>query len=155
MQYAETVRPYAAETKAPELPVSRRRATDLQRSQSALMRQLQAYRSEYQQVMEAAREPHPEAEAGRHHRGRAGGVGPMRITIAVRGHFRNTSALGKDEMTVTIPDSGGLHIRDLLETLNLLEEEVGQVTVNGRPGRLGEGVRHRMRLEFFPRERSK
>jgi len=55
MQYAETVRPYAAETKAPELPVSRRRATDLQRSQSALMRQLQAYRSEYQQVMEAAR----------------------------------------------------------------------------------------------------
>jgi hypothetical protein len=79
----------------------------------------------------------------------------MRITIAVRGHFRNTSALGKDEMTVTIPDTGSLHIRDLLETLNILEEEVGRITVNGRPGRLTEGLRHRARLEFFPRERSR
>jgi isoaspartyl peptidase/L-asparaginase-like protein (Ntn-hydrolase superfamily) len=55
VEYVESVRPYVTETQAPELPLIRRRATDLQRSQFALMRQLQAYRGEYQQVMETAR----------------------------------------------------------------------------------------------------
>ncbi|MGD0110986.1 MAG: hypothetical protein ABSD48_03920 [Armatimonadota bacterium] len=77
----------------------------------------------------------------------------MRITIAVHGHFRQTSAIGNDEMTFTLPDADGLRIRDLLETLNIVEEEIKQVRYNGRPGRLDEAVRHRARLEFVPRER--
>jgi hypothetical protein len=56
-------------------------------------------------------------------------------------------------MSVTLPDADGLRIRDLLETLNIVEEEIRQVTYNGRPGRMDEQVRHRARLEFFPRER--
>jgi hypothetical protein len=75
----------------------------------------------------------------------------MRITIAVHGHFRQTSAVGNEEMTVTLPDAGGLRIRDLLETLNIVEEEIRQITINGRPARLDESVRHRTKLEFYPR----
>ena len=77
----------------------------------------------------------------------------MRITIAVHGHFKSTSAVGNDEMTFALPDADGLRIRDLLETLNIVEEEIKRVTYNGRAGRLDEAVRHRARLEFFPRER--
>jgi len=79
----------------------------------------------------------------------------MRITIAVHGHFKQTSAVGNDEVTFTLPDADGLRIRDLLETLNIVEEEIRQVTYNGRSGRLDEAVRHRARLAFFPRERSR
>ncbi len=78
----------------------------------------------------------------------------MRITVSVHGHFRSTSSIGQDEMSFTLPDGGGLRVRDLLETLNIVEEEIRQITLNGRSGRLDEPVRHRMRLEFFPRERS-
>lgn len=56
-------------------------------------------------------------------------------------------------MSFTLPDGGGMRVRDLLETLNIIEEEIRQITLNGRNGRLDEQVRHRMRLEFFPRER--
>jgi hypothetical protein len=77
----------------------------------------------------------------------------MRITVAVHGHFRSTSSIGQDEMSFTLPDGGGLRVRDLLDTLNIIEEEIRQIILNGRSGRLDEPVRHRMRLEFFPRER--
>jgi hypothetical protein len=77
----------------------------------------------------------------------------MRITVAVHGHFRSTSSIGQDEMSFTLPDGGGLRVRDLLDTLNIIEEEIKQITLNGRNGRLDEPVRHRMRLELFPRER--
>ncbi len=76
----------------------------------------------------------------------------MRITVSVHGHFRSTSSIGQDEMSFTLPDGGGLRVRDLLDTLNIIEEEIRQITLNGRSGRLDEPVRHRMRLEFFPRE---
>jgi hypothetical protein len=79
----------------------------------------------------------------------------MRITIAVHGHLRETSAVGQDEMTFTLPDADGLRVRDLLETLNIIEEEIRQLTCNGRHGRLDEAVRHRMKIEFFPRESAK
>jgi hypothetical protein len=79
----------------------------------------------------------------------------MRITIAVHGHFKQTSAIGNDEMTFTLPDADGLRIRDLLETLNIVDEEIGKIAYNGRSGRLDEAVRHRARLEFYPRERSR
>ena len=75
----------------------------------------------------------------------------MRITIAVHGHFCQTSAVGNEEMTVTLPDAGGLRIRDLLETLNIVEEEIRQITISGRPARLDESVRHRTKVEFYPR----
>jgi len=77
----------------------------------------------------------------------------MRITIAVHGHFKSTSAVGNDEITFALPDADGLRVRDLLEALNIVEEEIRQVSYNGRPGRLDEAVRHRARLEFFPRDR--
>jgi hypothetical protein len=76
----------------------------------------------------------------------------MRITVAVHGHFKNTSSIGQDEMTFSVPDSG-MRVRDLLESLNIVEEEIRQIVLNGRPGRLDEPVRHRVRIEFFPRER--
>ncbi len=79
----------------------------------------------------------------------------MRITIAVHGHFRSTSSIGQDEMTFTLPDGGGLRVRDLLDSLNIIEEEIRQIVLNGRPGRLDEPVRHRIRIEFFPRDRSR
>jgi len=55
IEYEEQVRRVVTEVEAPELPINRKRATDLQAAQAALMRQLQAYRSEYQSVMESAR----------------------------------------------------------------------------------------------------
>lgn len=79
----------------------------------------------------------------------------MRITVAVHGHFQSTSSIGQAEMSFTLPDGGGLRVRDLLDTLNIVEEEIRQINLNGRSGRLDEQVRHRMRLEFYPRERQR
>ena len=77
----------------------------------------------------------------------------MRITVAVFGHFKSTSSVGQDETTYTFPDGNGMRIRDLLVTINLVEEEIRTVLLNGRPGRLDEPLRHRIRLEFYPKER--
>lgn len=54
-QYEEQVSRYVTETKAPELPVTRKGAAALRSAQTALAQQLQAYRSDYQAVMQAAR----------------------------------------------------------------------------------------------------
>jgi len=77
----------------------------------------------------------------------------MRITIAVHGHFRQTSAVGQDELSVTLPDAGGMRIRDLLETLNIFEEEIKQISLNGKQARLDTKLRGRARLELFPKRR--
>ena len=76
----------------------------------------------------------------------------MRITVAVHGHLQSISSVGQDEVVMTLPDSGALRVRDLLEALNLIEEEIGQVTYNGRRVRLDTNVRHRAKLDFFSRE---
>lgn len=54
-EYVEQVDPHVTQPKAPELDASLETATDLQRAQLALARQLRAYRDEYQDVMDAAR----------------------------------------------------------------------------------------------------
>jgi len=77
----------------------------------------------------------------------------MRISIAVHGHFRHTSAVGQDELSVSLPDAGGMRIRDLLETLNIFEEEIKQISLNGKQARLDTRLRGRARLEFFPKRR--
>ena len=77
----------------------------------------------------------------------------MRITIAVHGHLRHTSSVGQDELTVSLPDAGGMRVRDLLETLNIMEEEIGQVVLNGRRSRLDKTLRGRVTLQFFPKKR--
>ncbi len=77
----------------------------------------------------------------------------MRITVAVHGHFKSTSSVGKEEVSYTFPDGTGMRIRDLLVTLNIIEEEIRTIILNGRNARLDEPVRHRIRLEFYPKER--
>jgi hypothetical protein len=77
----------------------------------------------------------------------------MRVTITVHGHLRHTSSVGNDELTVNLPDAGSLRIRDLLATLNILEEEIKDVQLNGRHARMDSTLRGRVRLEFFPRDR--
>lgn len=54
-EYTRQVAPRIAEAEPPELAVTREKAPDLQRTQFALMCQLRAYRTEYRQVMDAAR----------------------------------------------------------------------------------------------------
>jgi len=76
----------------------------------------------------------------------------MRITVSVHGHFRSTSSVGQEEANFTFPDGTGMRIRDLLITINIIEEEIRQILLNGRPARLDEPVRHRVHLEFFPKE---
>lgn len=76
----------------------------------------------------------------------------MRVTITVHGHLRHTSSVGHDELTVTLPDGGSLRVRDLLGTLNILEEEVKEVNLNGRRARMDTTLRGRAHLEFFPRQ---
>jgi hypothetical protein len=75
----------------------------------------------------------------------------MRITVAVHGHLRDTSSIGQDELTMTLPDANALRIRDLLEPLNIVEEEVGEIIYNGRRVRLDTNIRHRAKVAFFPR----
>ena len=77
----------------------------------------------------------------------------MRITVLVHGHLRETSSVGHDEMTFALPDAGGMRIRDILQTLNIFEEEVREVTHNGRTVRLDKTLQGRVRLEFYPRDR--
>ncbi len=77
----------------------------------------------------------------------------MRVTIAVHGHLRQTSSVGQDELSFTLPDTGGLRVRDLLDTLNIFEEEIKDVTLNGRPARMDSTLRGRARVEFFPKRR--
>jgi isoaspartyl peptidase/L-asparaginase-like protein (Ntn-hydrolase superfamily) len=54
-EYEEHVSRYVTETKAPDLPATPKRALDLRSAQTALVQQLQVYRSDYQAVMQAAR----------------------------------------------------------------------------------------------------
>jgi hypothetical protein len=61
--------------------------------------------------------------------------------------------VGKDELSFVLPDAGGVRIRDLLETLNILEDEVKEVVCNGKPTRLDKALQGRVRLEFFPKQR--
>lgn len=75
----------------------------------------------------------------------------MRITIAVHGHLKRTSAIGTDELTLALPDAGGMRIRDLLETLNIFEEEIKYVELNGKRARIDAGLRGHVRVEFFPK----
>lgn len=77
----------------------------------------------------------------------------MRITVAVHGYFRSTSSVGQEEANYTYPDGSGLRIRDLLDTLNIIEEEIRLIILNGRHARLDEPLRHRIRLDFYPKER--
>ncbi len=76
----------------------------------------------------------------------------MRLTIAVHGHLRETSAIGQDEVTFTLPDAESLRVREILEILNIFEEEVKELTVNGRKGRMDSGLHGRCRLEIFPKD---
>ena len=78
----------------------------------------------------------------------------MRITVAVHGHLRSSSSVGHDEITFMLPDAGGMRVRDLLDTLNILEEEVGVVNLNGRRARMDKTIHGRVRLEFFPKRGS-
>ena len=75
----------------------------------------------------------------------------MRITIAVHGHLCQTSGVGQDELTFTLPDAGGLRVRDILETINVFEEEVKEVMMNGRKARMDTILRGRAVIEFFPK----
>ena len=77
----------------------------------------------------------------------------MRITITVHGHLRHTSTVGQDELTFTLPDASGVRIRDLLETLNIIEEEIKEVTLDGRRVRMDKMLHGRMKIEFFPSRR--
>ena len=77
----------------------------------------------------------------------------MRVTICVHGHLCETSAVGHDELTFTLPDAGGLRIRDLLETLNIFEEEVKEALLDGKRARLDKTLRGRVRVEFFPKRK--
>jgi len=77
----------------------------------------------------------------------------MRVTVSVHGHLRDSSSVGHDEFTFMLPDAGGVRVRDLLDTLNILEEEVGEINMNGRPARMDKTLQGRVRLEFFPKER--
>ena len=77
----------------------------------------------------------------------------MRITVSVHGHLRGTSSVGQEELELTFPDSGGVRIRDLLQDLNVLEEEVRRVTMNGRAVRFDTNMRHRVKIDVYPKER--
>jgi len=77
----------------------------------------------------------------------------MRLTIAVHGHLRDTSAIGQDEVTFTLPDADSLRVREILDILNIFEEEVRELTVNGRKARMDSGLHGRCRLEIFPKDR--
>ncbi len=77
----------------------------------------------------------------------------MRVTIAVHGHLRGTSGVGQDELSFTLPDVGGMRVRDILETINIFEEEVKEVHMNGKKARMDSTLRGRVKLDFFPKGR--
>lgn len=77
----------------------------------------------------------------------------MRITVLMHGHLQSTSSVGQDELELTLPDSGSVRIRDLLQDLNVLEEEVRRVTMNGRAVRFDTNLRHRVQIDVYPKER--
>jgi hypothetical protein len=77
----------------------------------------------------------------------------MRITIAVHGHLRQTSGVGQDELSFMLPDAGGLRVRDILESINVFEEEVKDVLLNGRKARMDSLLRGQVKIELFPKGR--
>jgi hypothetical protein len=54
-EYTEEVDPHVTRPTAPEMAISEGAATDLQKAQAVLARQLRAYRDEYRETMDAAR----------------------------------------------------------------------------------------------------
>jgi len=79
----------------------------------------------------------------------------MRLTIVVHGHLQQTSAIGQDEVTFTLPDADSLRVREILEILNIFEEEVRELTLNGRQARMDSGLHGRCKLEIFPKDRAR
>jgi hypothetical protein len=77
----------------------------------------------------------------------------MRITIAVHGHLQQTSGVGQDELTFMLPDAGGMRVRDILDSINIFEEEVKDVLLNGRKARMDSLLHGRMKIELFPKGR--
>jgi len=77
----------------------------------------------------------------------------MRLTIAVHGHLCHTSAVGQEEVTFTLPDSEALRVRDVFQIINIFEEEVKEIIVNGSKARLDSGLHGRVKLEVWPKGR--
>ena len=77
----------------------------------------------------------------------------MRISVLMHGHLQSTSSVGQDELELTLPDSGNVRIRDLLHDLNVLEEEIRRVTMNGRAVRFDTNLRHRAKIDVYPKQR--
>jgi hypothetical protein len=71
----------------------------------------------------------------------------MRITIAVNGHLKRTSALGSSRRDYDA--NQGCTVRDLLTEFNICESEVRRVFRNGRKARLDTKLRSRDHLELF------
>jgi hypothetical protein len=75
----------------------------------------------------------------------------MHVTFRAHGWFQYTSTIGPDGVTLSLSDTEALKVRDMLAPLNITEEEVERVVINGKRTRLEARIRNRDQVEFFPR----
>jgi sulfur carrier protein ThiS len=63
----------------------------------------------------------------------------FRVRVVARGRLARNSRIQEEGADVTLPEGG--RVRDLLAEVGVFDEEVREITVNGRRGRLDQALR--------------
>jgi len=70
----------------------------------------------------------------------------FRVRVIARGRLAKNSRIQQDGLEVVLPEGG--RVRDLLVEVGVFDEEVKQVVVNGRRGRIDQTLRRDDEVEL-------
>jgi hypothetical protein len=70
----------------------------------------------------------------------------LRVRVVIRGRLLNNSRIQQEGADVTLPEGG--RVRDILPEVGVFDEEVREIVVNGRRGRLDQSLRRNDSVEL-------
>jgi sulfur carrier protein ThiS len=70
----------------------------------------------------------------------------FRVTVVAGGRLAKNSRIQMDGLEVTLPEGG--RVRDLLVEVGVFDEEVREVIINGRRGRLDQALHRDDKIEL-------
>jgi hypothetical protein len=71
----------------------------------------------------------------------------LRVKVLARGRLAKHSRIQEEGTEVTLPEGG--RVRDVLVEVGVFDEEVRQVVINGRRGRLDQTLRRDDTIELL------
>jgi sulfur carrier protein ThiS len=70
----------------------------------------------------------------------------FRVKVIATGRLAKNSRIQTEGLDVTLPEGG--RVRDLLNEVGVFDEEVREVVINGRRGRLDQALRRDDKIEL-------